>query len=102
MQILWLISKIKDSSKGLCKRNAKEVRVEDIEKVTESAPVEGKPEETIAAQGGIKGFFQKHGSTIFLVGFIGYFILFLIGVIAEIFKIQSILDWWIWRPPGKN
>jgi hypothetical protein len=49
-----------------------------------------------------KGFFGKYGPTMFLVGFIIYFVLLLIGVIAEIFDIESILDWWIWRPPGKR
>ena len=50
---------------------------------------------------GIRGFFSKHGSTIGLVVLIGYVILLGIGVIAEVFKIQWILDWWIWSPPGK-
>jgi len=50
---------------------------------------------------GLKGFFRKHGSTIGLAVLIGYVILLGIGVIAEVFKIQSILDWWIWSPPGK-
>jgi hypothetical protein len=50
---------------------------------------------------GIRGFFRKHGSTIGLVVLVGYVILLGIGVIAEVFKIQWILDWWIWSPPGK-
>jgi hypothetical protein len=50
---------------------------------------------------GIRGFFRKHGSTIGLVALVGYVILLGIGVIAEVFKIQWILDWWIWSPPGK-
>lgn len=50
---------------------------------------------------GIRGFFMKHGSTIGLVVLIGYVLLLGIGVIAEVFKIQWILDWWIWSPPGK-
>jgi len=50
---------------------------------------------------GISGFFRKHGSTIGLVVLIGYVILLGIGVTAEVFKIQWILDWWIWSPPGK-
>lgn len=50
---------------------------------------------------GLKGFFRKHGSTIGLAVLIGYVILLGIGVIAEVFKIQSILDWWIWSPPGR-
>ncbi len=50
---------------------------------------------------GISGFLRKHGSTIGLVVLVGYVILLGIGVIAEVFKIQWILDWWIWSPPGK-
>lgn len=49
---------------------------------------------------GIKGFFSKHGAKLFLAGFALYFLLLLTGTIAEIFKIESILNWWIWRPPG--
>lgn len=50
---------------------------------------------------GKDGFWGKYGQYIFLGGFIAYFLLLLTGVIAEIFDIESILDWWIWRPPGK-
>jgi len=50
---------------------------------------------------GIGGFFRKHGSTIGLMVLVGYVILLGIGVIAEVLKIQWILDWWIWSPPGK-
>ncbi len=50
---------------------------------------------------GIRGFFSKHGSTIGLAVLIGYVILLGIGVIAEVLRIQWILDWWIWSPPGK-
>lgn len=50
---------------------------------------------------GIGGFFRKHGSTIGLVVLIGYVLLLGIGMIAEVFRIQWILDWWIWSPPGK-
>lgn len=50
---------------------------------------------------GIRGFLSKHGATIGLVVLIGYVILLGIGTVAEVFKIQWILDWWIWSPPGK-
>ncbi len=50
---------------------------------------------------GIRGFFRKHGSTIGLLVLIAYVILLGIGIIAEVFRIQWILDWWIWSPPGK-
>jgi hypothetical protein len=65
------------------------------------------PEGTKAPQGeeGLScircGFWDKYGSWLFLGGFTIYLILLIIGVIAEIFDIESILDWWIWRPPGK-
>jgi hypothetical protein len=48
-----------------------------------------------------KGFFDKYGVNIILVILVLYVILLLIGTIAEIFHIESILDWWIWRPAGK-
>lgn len=48
------------------------------------------------------GFFHTYGPILFLIGFVAYLILLTIGVIAEIFDIESILDWWIWRPPGKD
>lgn len=48
-----------------------------------------------------KGFFAKHGPNIFLAGLVIYLILLTIGIIAEIFDIQSILDWWIWSVPRR-
>jgi hypothetical protein len=50
---------------------------------------------------GINGFFNRYGPNIVLAILIAYVILLAIGTVAEIFKIQSILDWWIWSPPGK-
>lgn len=50
---------------------------------------------------GMKGFFTEYGPVFFLGGLIMYIILLGIGVIAEMFDIESILDWWIWRPPGR-
>ena len=50
---------------------------------------------------GIKGFFKKHGPEIGLAVLIIYVILLGIGTIAEIFEIQWILDWWIFRSPGR-
>ena len=67
---------------------------ETIEKGPESPSEEPKPS-------GIKGFFSKHGSTIVLIVLIAYVILLGIGVTAEVFKIQSILDWWIFNPPKR-
>lgn len=50
---------------------------------------------------GIKGFFKKHGPEIGLGVLILYVILLGIGTIAEIYEIQWILDWWIFRSPGR-
>ncbi len=44
-----------------------------------------------------KKFFDKYGAHLFLGALVFYVVLLGIGTIAEIFKIQSILDWWIWR-----
>lgn len=46
------------------------------------------------------GFFSKRWPDIFLALLLIYVILLGIGVFAEVFKVQSILDWWIWRAPG--
>ncbi len=60
---------------------------------------EGQEEEKKAekAAAGDEGFFAKYGPNIALGVFILYVILLAIGTAADIFKIQSILDWWIWR-----
>ncbi len=47
------------------------------------------------------GFFDKYGAYLVMSGLIIYVILLAIGTFAEIFKIQSILDWWIWSPMEK-
>ena len=57
--------------------------------------------ETRASHGRIKDFFTQHGPLLGMVVLIGYLILLGIGVFAEVFDIQWILDWWIWSPPGK-
>jgi hypothetical protein len=50
---------------------------------------------------GSKSFFSRYGGNIVIAVLILYLILLLTGTIAEIFHIDSILDWWIWRPMGK-
>lgn len=50
---------------------------------------------------GFKGYLKKHGPEIGLAVLICYVILLGIGVAAEIFKIQWILDWWIFNPPRR-
>lgn len=69
-----------------------------MEETMEERPhdIQGEP-----GVGGIKGFFKKHGPEIGLVVLILYVILLGIGTIAEVFEIQSILDWWIFRSPGR-
>jgi hypothetical protein len=47
---------------------------------------------------GTHGFFDKYGPQLLLVVLVLYVILLAIGTFAEVFKIQSILDWWIWSP----
>ena len=46
-----------------------------------------------------EGFFAQYGPFLVLGVFILYVVLLAIGTVAEIFKIQPILDWWIWRSP---
>ncbi|MDH3976482.1 MAG: hypothetical protein OEV42_19640 [Deltaproteobacteria bacterium] len=47
-------------------------------------------------------FWSRHGANIGLVVLIIYVILLAIGTAAEIFEIDSILNWWIFRPPGRH
>ncbi len=50
---------------------------------------------------GSGGLWASYGGKVML-GLLGaYLALLLIGVIAEVFNLQGILDWWLWRPPGK-
>jgi hypothetical protein len=49
---------------------------------------------------GIKEFLRRRWPDIFLAILVIYVIFLGIGVFAEIFKVQSILNWWIWRAPG--
>ena len=56
---------------------------------------------TEPSQAGVRVFLTKYGPAIGMAVLIGYIILLGIGVFAEVFKVQWILDWWIWSPPGK-
>jgi len=47
------------------------------------------------------GFLSKYRDHLIIGGLAAYLILLIIGVVAEVFHIQPILDWWIWSPPGK-
>lgn len=46
-------------------------------------------------------FWSRHGANIGLAVLIIYVILLGIGTVAEVFEIESILNWWIFRPPGR-
>lgn len=69
-----------------------------MEETIEKKPQDVQEEQELT---GIKGFFKKHGPEIGLAVLIIYVILLGIGTIAEVFEIQSILDWWIFRSPGR-
>jgi len=55
-----------------------------------------------ANHGSSGGFWNRHGANIGLALLVIYVILLAIGTVAEIFDIESILDWWIFRPPGRH
>jgi hypothetical protein len=50
---------------------------------------------------GLGDFFRRYRAHIIIAVLVLYVILLMTGTIAEIFHIDSILDWWIWRPVGK-
>ncbi len=45
-----------------------------------------------------KGFWGRYGGNILLAVLVLYLLLLLTGTVAEMFHIDSILKWWIWRP----
>ena len=47
-------------------------------------------------------FWGRNGANIGLAVLVLYVILLAIGTVAEIFNIDSILNWWIFRPPGRQ
>ncbi len=51
---------------------------------------------------GSGGFWDKYGQKVIMGVIAAYLLLLFVGVMAELFDIQSVLDWWIWRPPGKG
>jgi hypothetical protein len=46
-------------------------------------------------------FINKYGSSLFIAPIVIYIVLLVTGLMAELFDIQPILDWWIWSPPGR-
>lgn len=69
-----------------------------MEKIFEEKSKEAQEEEELT---GTRGFFKKHGPEIGLAVLVLYVILLGIGTMAEVFEIQWILDWWIFRSPGR-
>lgn len=53
-------------------------------------------------ESGAGTFWGRNGANIGLVVLVLYVIILLIGTVAEIFNIDSILNWWIFRPPGRQ
>ena len=49
----------------------------------------------------IQDFYEKYSSKTVLALMLIWVILLVFGTIAEIFDIEWVLDWTIWRPPGK-
>jgi len=49
----------------------------------------------------MRGFCEKHSSEFIVALLLGWVVLLVVGTVAEIFDIAWILDWPIWRPPGK-
>ena len=47
------------------------------------------------------GLWDRYGQKVIMGVLAAYLLLLLVGVMAELFDIESVLDWWIWRPPGK-
>ena len=51
---------------------------------------------------GSGGFWDRYGQKVIMGVLAAYLLLLFVGVMAELFDIESVLDWWIWRPPGKG
>jgi hypothetical protein len=73
----------------------------DSEDVEQNIPQEDEEMQESTAGEGEDTFWKRHGANIGLVVLILYVILLAIGTAAEIFEIDSILNWWIFRPPGR-
>ncbi len=58
--------------------------------------------ETTGEEEGENTFWSRHGANIGLAVLVIYVILLAIGTAAEIFDIEPILNWWIFRPPGRQ
>lgn len=53
-------------------------------------------------EAGADTFWGRNGANIGLAVLALYVTLLVIGTVAEIFDIDSILNWWIFRPPGRQ
>lgn len=80
---------------------AEEKKEVDVEEVAQDSP---QGDEVVQENTGGEGpdtFWKRHGANIGLAVLFIYVILLAIGTAAEIFEIESILNWWIFRPPGR-
>ena len=67
--------------------------------MNEREAVEGKAENPLVFKQG-QGFWKNYRSGIVLALMVIWVLLLILGTIAEVFDIQKILSWPIWRPPG--
>jgi hypothetical protein len=62
--------------------------------------IEDVEDKSLEKENRVDTFWGRNGANIGLAALVIYVILLLIGTVAEIFNIDSILNWWIFRPPG--
>jgi len=80
---------------------AEEKAKPDSEEVEQDSSQEDEMMQENTAGAGEDTFWKRHGANIGLAVLVIYVILLGIGTAAEIFEIDSILNWWIFRPPGR-
>lgn len=80
---------------------AEEKKEVDLEGVAQDSPQEDEVVQENTGDEGPDTFWKRHGANIGLAVLVIYVILLGIGTAAEIFEIDSILNWWIFRPPGR-
>ena len=64
--------------------------------------IEDVDNKSVQEESGADTFWGRNGANIGLAVLVLYVILLVIGTVAEIFNIDSILNWWIFRPPGRQ
>jgi len=80
---------------------AEEKAKPDSEEVEQDSSKGNEMTQEDAAGEGEDTFWKRYGANIGLAVLVIYVILLGIGTVAEIFEIDSILNWWIFRPPGR-